>query len=475
MFKHYAYIFFIFLAATAVAAETQNTPIPTVDERTELLGIVFRLAGANEYQCIHFKKYDDLINEHFKKFRNHAAVKTAKMLRRRGIGYDAVVAFAIHLDIENGHAFLPGEHSDKTLDILTKRWSAPLQRMFIKPLDDFYVESRFHEFFESNREMYEKSEQNIRAISDKIDYPWFGKFYGNDNLENFRLVLCLTSETNGYGPTCRYKDGREEFYAILGDSGPDVKNNVEAFIPFLVHEFNHSYCNPLIDKHIDELKPAADRLFQLVEKKMTEQAYSLSTIMLYEYLVRACEIQYLQQHDKQAEAKQRIELYKNLGFVWLEELVDAINRYEKERETYPTLESFMPQIVKLQNEITDEHIAKLKKIEENRPKIVSTIPATGQKNVDPSTTEISVTFDRKMRTGMAWCSPDGNATFPKPTDETSAKWSEDGKTCTLHHIRLEPGKTYNICLNLAEHDNFRSEENVPLESYQLTFSTEKSE
>lgn len=147
--------------------------------------------------------------------------------------------------------------------------------------------------------------------------------------------------------------------------------------------------------------------------------------------------------------------------------------YGKDREKYPTLESFMPEIVKLQNEIvTGDYIAELEKAEQNRPKIVSTVPTNGSKNVDPSITEISVTFDRPMQGGMAWCTDD-RTSYPKCSKEELPQWSEDRKTCTMSHVQLEPGKTYHVWLNLGEHDSFRSEEGVPVVPVRLTFSTKE--
>ena len=39
------------------------------------------------------------------------------------------------------------------------------------------------------------------------------------------------------------------------------------------------------------------------------------------------------------------------GFVWFPQLVEKLDEYEQNRDKYPTLDDFMPEIVKLQDSI----------------------------------------------------------------------------------------------------------------------------
>jgi hypothetical protein len=479
MMKLKTLLFLFILTGFAVAEETkQNIPQPKVDERVELLGIVYRFAGAEEYQCDRFKEYDDAINKHFAKFKNHPVIFSAKMSRSTGMWYDAVVCYALHISLENGRVIFPDADSEKTLEKLMARLELRRKpneawlRLFAKQLDDFYVKSRFHEFFESHSDVYQKIEQKVKTINDKIDYSWFKKFYGNTNLEHFHVIITCTGENGGYGATCHFKDGHDEYFSILAIGGPDDVWSEDRLISCIVHEFNHSFCNPLVDKHLDDLKPTAQRVFPFVAYNMARMNYPAPRYMLNEYLVCACVIRYLLTHDKKDEADRRIQMYRKLGFLWMAELVELLGRYEKERDKYPTLDDFMPEIVKMQNAlVTDEYIARLQKIEENRPKVAATNPPNGAKNVDPGITELSVTFDRPMEGGMSWCTRDGNATFPERSNQSIPVWSDDKRTCTMSDVVLKPGKTYNIWLNTEGIENFRSAEDVPLKPVHYTFTT----
>ena len=61
----------------------------------------------------------------------------------------------------------------------------------------------------------------------------------------------------------------------------------------MVHEFCHSYCNPLVDKHTAELQDSAIKIYKRVRKAMSQMAYGNWQTMMRESLVRACVIRYL--------------------------------------------------------------------------------------------------------------------------------------------------------------------------------------
>jgi hypothetical protein len=91
--------FFIFLCViTHISAQIKSR----VDERFELTGIVFRLAGAREYVNNDVKLYANDIDTYFEKFKNHALIKNIEKIREEyGIGYACVSGLAVVLEIKN--------------------------------------------------------------------------------------------------------------------------------------------------------------------------------------------------------------------------------------------------------------------------------------------------------------------------------------------------------------------------------------
>ena len=110
---------------------------PVADRRIELLSIVFRLAGADEYNNEAFKSYTNAIHRHFDPYKDHPLIKKAMQLRnKKGIGFDAVMAMAIHLsqppELEPLVPF-----SDK---IPEPRWGKKTAMEFIILLRQFYTD-----------------------------------------------------------------------------------------------------------------------------------------------------------------------------------------------------------------------------------------------------------------------------------------------------------------------------------------------
>lgn len=70
-----------------------------VDERVEMMSMVTRLAGYQEYSGNDFQSYISDVNRHFEKYRDHPIVEYARKVRRDGgVSYDAVMSMAVHLN-----------------------------------------------------------------------------------------------------------------------------------------------------------------------------------------------------------------------------------------------------------------------------------------------------------------------------------------------------------------------------------------
>ncbi len=101
------------------------------------------------------------------------------------------------------------------------------------------------------------------------------------------------------------------------------------------------------------------------------------------------------------------------------------------------------------------------------PQIVSTSPASGSTDVNPATTEITVTFDRDMAGGFSWTG--GGPEFPQSPEGQKARW-RDKRTCVLP-VSLEAGKFYRVGINAPSFRNFRSAEGTPAIPSEIRFTT----
>ena len=308
---------------------------------------MFRLADAQEYNSKQFKLYTDKIEEHFDKYKNHELIKFVKQLRKEdGIGFDAVMKMAIHL----GPAPKFKPLVEITDSIPDSRWGKKNSEKFIKLLKDFYQDSNSKEFFKDNAKLYAKVSEKFIPVFKNIDVEWYKKFYGKEPKEKFVIVNGLGNGGANYGSAIDLKDGQREVYAIMGTWSVDnlgmAKFGLKDYFPLLLHEFNHSFVNELIDKNITNFKNSGEKIYTVVGKQMRNQAYGDFKIMLSEALVRASVIKYMKDHNfKKEEIDKERQDQLNNGFLWIRELENELEKYSTQREKFPTLESYIPNII----------------------------------------------------------------------------------------------------------------------------------
>ena len=101
------------------------------------------------------------------------------------------------------------------------------------------------------------------------------------------------------------------------------------------------------------------------------------------------------------------------------------------------------------------------------PTVVSTNPQNGSIDVDPSLSQITVTFDEEMMDGCSWCM-ENKETFPEITGTPNYT---EGNTKNILPVKLLPGKEYVIWINTNSYTNFKDKAGNPVTPYKLTFKT----
>jgi beta-lactamase regulating signal transducer with metallopeptidase domain len=101
------------------------------------------------------------------------------------------------------------------------------------------------------------------------------------------------------------------------------------------------------------------------------------------------------------------------------------------------------------------------------PKIISTSPAVGAADVDPSTSEITVTFDQDMRKGFSWTG--GGPDFPPGIKGNKAYW-RNSRTCVLP-VKLEARRYYRVGINSTSYNNFRGTNGTATPPSAIYFAT----
>lgn len=460
------------LAGTALAVTGPDKDQPKklearVDPRVELMSLIFRLAGNNEYnQPLSKSPYSKEVDDHFGKFRDHKAVKFAQQLRKEhGASFDAVMSLAVHLEDTKGLKLkLPLEPRPERLD---QRWPPDETKTFLKRLRAFVKDTGFNEFYDEHRKLYDAAAGRLTEELNKRDYVgWFDKFFGERPGAKFYVVVGMLNGPCNYGSGIRFPDGKEEIIPVIGASkfdGDGIPVFGEGDVSTIAHEFCHSYTNVFVDQHADELKPAGEKIYETCASAMQRQAYGNWQTMFRESLVRACVVRYVRSTDGEEAAKKEIKDNHDRAFKWIGKLSDLLGEYESHRERYSTFDAFMPRVV----EFFDGYVKEAKEQAGKAPKVIRMIPENGATDVDPELTEIKVFFDRPML-DKAWAVVGGGPNSPESAGKCHY---EEGCKVFVLPVKLKPGWSYQFWLNRGQYNSFQSEDGVELESVEVNFKT----
>ena len=463
----------IALALTAAASATvapAQSPRVGVDRRVEFFAIVFKLAGASEFNQNRFQPYIADIERHFGPFRSHPAIALTRALRdSMRIYFSEVPELALHVtDPPELRERVP---FDRTA--AEARWRSSGGSRLLAELRRFAVDARAGDFFAAHQPLYDSAGARMRRIVEQhADLGWFAPFFGAPPAEDFVIVPLLANSGTNFGPSVRLPGECTQLYAIVGHVGTDSSGlpvYTEGVVSTLVHEFNHSYVNRVVDAHVAELERSALRVHALVADAMREQAYSWRGL-LYESLVNAAVARY--HRARQGDEAERAFLAEERAgsWLWLGELSSLLGAYEADRARYPTLASFMPRVVAYFDSLPERVPEMLRRYDATRPKVLSLSIENGSQVVDPALTEIVVRFDRPVRAGSGGVTrvPDARERFPKVTRQ---ELDSAGTTLRLS-VELEPGRDYELRLNTASGNGFRSvADGVPLAPYRIRFRT----
>lgn len=452
---------------------SQEKLTPKVDERVEIVSTVFRLAGAKEYSSDYNKKYAADINTYFDAHKNSGIVEFIKENRNKnGLGNDAVMSMALHLSFKNGKF----SQIKEKVNSLDKRWEKVDKKQFVSLLNQFYKNTNFQQFFNSHAGDYKKAEDEYqKTILSDFDQDWYSKFYGKKPNEDYKIILGYGNGSGNYGIKTHPKKQKEIINAVVGMWSFDKDGNAEfdknEFQPLLIHEFNHSFINYILEMgdNRSRLENSGKTIFKLVQEDMRPQSYTNWEIMINESLVRASVVRYMMDNKySEKEIDEEISAQERRKFLWIKDLVELLGRYENDRKKYPTLESFYPEIISCYDQLTPKLITFIGDYEKNQPKVLSISPDIWNKNdVDPSIKEITINFDKEMIEKVSINIGDsGKEHFPLKKLEGFVNDHKGLKLLT----EMKPNTEYEFVLT----DNkFKSKEGYPLKQTVIKFKTKE--
>jgi hypothetical protein len=252
---------------------------------------------------------------------------------------------AIHLAIDKGKIMLVGDRAK-----LNNGWQNVDLDDFVKRLNKFYKDTRFHDFFEQHRKFYDDYTKMYEANVMPAFHPeWFSQFhYGTAPADRFHVVINFTCGYNSYGPWRQLAGQPRDLFAIIGYWIDPALGRPRYDASVLFHEANHPFVNPLLDdaKNIKLMENVGPRLLSLHKSSVQKTNYTDWRIVVNESLVRASVVLYMQDAGYKMEQCLNVlgaEMGQN-GFPWMLDLVGTMRYYTAHRHQYPTLNDFYPEI-----------------------------------------------------------------------------------------------------------------------------------
>ena len=351
------------LAESSQSAATQSPQLPLrveVDQRVELMSIIFRLAGNSEYNQAKLDSYAKDVEKQFWIFRLHPAVRLARKLRQdRGISYDACMSMAVHIiDTQSCQERIPFEPRPESLD---SRWTTENAREFLAATRQFVKDSNFNDFFAAHKSLYETAQSRLEDYLKKNAHmEWFDEYFGARPEANFTIFLGLLNGPSNYGATFCTPDGKEELYCILGIWKTDNKGLPvfdDSVMETVVHEFCHSYANPFTAKYKTELNKYS-KLFEPVADRMSAQAYGSWQTCVNEHIVRALTTRYAYLKVNKEAGDNSLKSEKQRSFFYVPALCESLKNYEKTRDKYRTFADFYPELIKVFEDLSQQDLGK---------------------------------------------------------------------------------------------------------------------
>lgn len=491
-------------------------PTVSVDPRVELCTLVARLAGFEEFnppvglesflQPAGQWAYTRSADAAFEDFKEHQVVRSFQILRSTdGLSHDAVASLAVHLTWNGGAVALRPEVELELQALeaaadgadgpapgrLGERWRRAAVRQVVGELGQFIEEADFIEWFEAREPERRLVEERFRAFLRKDFRPgWFPMFFGGapgagldgpdmpPNEVELNVHLGLFQRGNNFGVGVRFADGRELLSPCIGSWNFDAEGMPTYgldHLPLVVHEFCHSYADPIADALAAELEAEGAEYFPLVERVMGLQAYRSWKVVLRENLVRACVQEYLSSGgfgiwpsilDKWQDLAQEQSRQDAMnGFDLIEPMRSAIRASRITATDNWSLGAAKGELVQAVKAAVTE---RLEREAAERPKVISMTPYDGA-TVPAGEAKLKIVFDRPMDTG-SYSVTRTAADFPAVTGTPS--WSADGLTFVVP-VRLEAGKTYGFGLNGGGQTGFRdAKSGTPAAPREVTFSVE---
>ncbi|MCG2617083.1 DUF4932 domain-containing protein [Terrimonas sp. NA20] len=347
------------IAAQLPPVDTSGEIHIRFDHNTEFAGFIFfigsmaddALAPGAKMNNGQLKKdwfrYDIALTEKYHAFRDDADLKTAAGFMENLQSTDIFPllmnvapfpAAAMHngISYRSIEEFAPGRDSLE---------AARQASIFLNALNSVFKKMSFEKYYVDAAAYYQQTLKEIRsALPPKGSIAAMEQFYG----KRFTEYTIMPSLTIPSGMAFGLKLNRADGTAVFNLFGPFAVqqinrntpislgyNNPQHILELSVHEFGHSFANPVVAALPDSLILSSRSHFEPIREAMDKQGYTTWKSCVTEHFVRAGEVMIAERMGRTNAANDLLKNYtENRKFIYLPVIIEAIESALKEGKTY---------------------------------------------------------------------------------------------------------------------------------------------
>lgn len=318
-----------------------------VDRRTTLLGIIeiisnYKYKYPRLIKRIGNEEYIKQIEENYNCFQNNEIIVLFNKLLEK---YDFSFSTPIKLFLQLNYDF-----SIETINenLLNNKFNGDKRVIeFLQLLPKFASEINFDKFYFNNQSRFKKYIQNIKSqLYDKNILNFINDYLGVKcdkkfviNLIPWRTYGCYGTNDNSsiYNHLCCHHK------AIDDDTIYPPDDRLFDYSSFSVHEFSHSFVNPIVDKY--NLISESDDIFSNIFEELSSVGYGSNDSILKDHIVRSITLRYLSMYRDNSSYNKQYVMDKEFGFEYIDYILKELINYENNRSSYNNFESFYPALI----------------------------------------------------------------------------------------------------------------------------------
>ena len=315
----------------------------TIDEKIET---IYSIAFLDNYFLVsnHDNLYKSKLRKKLDALKNHKAVVLFDTLsKKHGFNFYKVTDWALQFgkfpelnkvrEVAEPYSFVETD-------------SEYLLKNFKKEFISFNQDSLFQEYLTEIKPLNEKIINQVKESKSIQELPTYLERYYGTKLGSYNLILSPLVHSGGFNAEF-IEDGKKEVYAIIGPNGEieHIPYFEKEFLEMdlILHEFGHSFVNPLTEKYHNDIENLKEKYYTENLKRIGEnEGYSKWTNVFNELLIRATTIRITEKNFGTEKAKELLDYEKSIGFSLVENIVEILKEYEKNRKKYPNFNKFYP-------------------------------------------------------------------------------------------------------------------------------------